>query len=239
MTHIILPGFESILSFRPTTYWEHDNPVSAIVSNIKGTYRREKITEILTAEGEEREMNNAFPGISAHPDFYEDDPDDDLPLTLAGIHPAMMGGEFLPKYLRGEVEIARIELQSVTADVCSIRARRRSRESKILYRIVDEYPEEGRWHIRVRSSSVPLTFRKLIELIDTAESPLSNPDTACDDLTDSMRNDAGDDFDSAAGFVSVSSHFYPDLGDYYESKAELWLAERQAEWAEDGIDDQD
>jgi hypothetical protein len=170
MTHIILPGFESSLSFRPATYWEHDNPVSAIISNIKGTYRREKITEILTAEGEKREMNDAFPGISAHPDFYEDDPDDDLPLMLAGIHPAMMGGEFLPKYLRGEVEIARIELQSGTADVYSIRARRATRSSRIKYRIVDEYPEYGPWTVRVKSSALPLTFRNIVKLIDTSRS---------------------------------------------------------------------
>jgi hypothetical protein len=239
MTHFIIPGFESSLSFRPDTYWEHDNAVSAIVSNIKGTYRRQRITQIVTAEGEERELNETFPGVAGHPDFYDDDAGDDLRPILSGIHPAFMGGEYLAGYLRGEVEIARIELQSVTADVCSIRARRRTRQSRILYRVVDEYPEYGQWELRVRSSTRPLTFRKLVQLIDTAVSPLTVPDCATDDLTDSMRNGYGDDIEGAVRFVTVSSHFYPGIEEYYERKAELWLEERRAEMADDEDEDVD
>ena len=235
MSHTIIAGFESSLSFRPTTYWEHDNPVSAIVSNIKGTYRRQRITEILTGEGKEHELIEPLPWLADHSYFYEDDPGDDIPRRLAAIHPALMGGEFLPKYLRGEVEIARIELQSTTADVCSVRARRDSRQSRILYRVVDEYPEYGEWKLRVRSSTRPLTLRSLIKLIDNAISPFT--DSECGDLTDAMRNYVADDFDLACGFVSVSSHFYPDLEAYYERKAEEWRDRRLAEFAEDDCDD--
>ena len=53
------------------------------------------------------------------------------------LHPSNMGGEYLPLLRKGEVEIARISLQSVTADQISIRARRLSK--RIGYRIVDEY----------------------------------------------------------------------------------------------------
>ena len=236
--HLIIPGFESRLGFRPESYWEHDNPISAIVNNIKGTYRRNRITEIVAAEGEEREINETFPGIAAHPDFYEDDAGDDLRPILTGIHPEFMGGEYLPKYLPGEVEIARIELESTTADVISIRARRRTRKSRILYRVVDEYPENGQWEINVRSSARPLTFRKLVRLIDTAVSPLIGPDEECDDLTDSMRNCVGDDWEAASRFVSVSSHFYRDIDEYYERKADLWLKERQIDWDNDEDEDE-
>jgi len=41
------------------------------------------------------------------------------------IHPSFMGGEYLPDYRRDEIEIARIELESTTSDVISVRARPR------------------------------------------------------------------------------------------------------------------
>jgi hypothetical protein len=47
-----------------------------------------------------------------------------------------MGGEFLADYLKGENEIARVVLQSVTDDVISIRAQQV--EEEIAYRVVDE-----------------------------------------------------------------------------------------------------
>jgi hypothetical protein len=50
-----------------------------------------------------------------------------------------MGGEYLPTLRKAEVEIARIALDSTTADQISIRTRRLAR--RIGYRIVDEYPE--------------------------------------------------------------------------------------------------
>ena len=40
------------------------------------------------------------------------------------IHPTNMGGEYLPPLREGEVEIARISLESTTADQISVRARR-------------------------------------------------------------------------------------------------------------------
>ena len=47
-----------------------------------------------------------------------------------------MGGEYLPPLRKGEVEIARISLESTTDDQISIRARR-GRE-RIRCRVVDE-----------------------------------------------------------------------------------------------------
>jgi hypothetical protein len=48
-----------------------------------------------------------------------------------------LGGQFIPPYLTGEVEIARICLQSTTSDVISLRAR--PLPERIAYRIEDEY----------------------------------------------------------------------------------------------------
>ncbi len=46
--------------------------------------------------------------------------------AAGAFHPALMGGEYLPDLGSNEVEIARFELQSVTFDVISLRARRQS-----------------------------------------------------------------------------------------------------------------
>ena len=55
-----------------------------------------------------------------------------------------MGGEYLPDYLPTEVEVARIDLQSIMRDAISIRA---CRDPKgIRYRVVDlnsPEPEDG------------------------------------------------------------------------------------------------
>jgi hypothetical protein len=49
--------------------------------------------------------------------------DDEIRASRGRIHPIFMGGECLPDYGGGEVEIARIELKSTTYDVISLRAR--------------------------------------------------------------------------------------------------------------------
>jgi hypothetical protein len=63
--------------------------------------------------------------------------DEEARRSLGQIHPSFMGGEYLPNYRRHEVEIARIELQSTTSDVISLRAR--GTGLRIKYRLVDEY----------------------------------------------------------------------------------------------------
>jgi len=40
-----------------------------------------------------------------------------------------MGGEYLPAYGKGEAEIARIELASVTSDAISVRATKKGRKN--------------------------------------------------------------------------------------------------------------
>ena len=56
-----------------------------------------------------------------------------------------MGGEYLPGYRRNEVEIVRIELDSTTSDVISLRARPIGRKRpRIVYTLVDEHQTELR-----------------------------------------------------------------------------------------------
>jgi hypothetical protein len=80
-----------IWTFRPDGYWDSPN---AIIANIKGTWRRELVEEI-TCGG----------GGGPHVRFlaYELSPTDRKLADMC--HPEMMGGEYLPEYRKGEVEI--------------------------------------------------------------------------------------------------------------------------------------
>src|SRR6476620_2590520 len=106
------------LNFRPQSYWDHPDPVSAIPSNIKGQNRRQMIAAVITGR--------APAHVGEIPSgFLEARLDDSTRAELGVTHPSWMGGEYPPDYLPGEVEIARIVLDSVSQDVISFRARRR------------------------------------------------------------------------------------------------------------------
>jgi hypothetical protein len=70
-----------------------------------------------------------------HENLLADTLDQQERQSLGAIHPTFMGGEYLPNYGRSEVEIARIELESTTYDVISLRARPVG--TRIKYRLVD------------------------------------------------------------------------------------------------------
>jgi hypothetical protein len=237
MSRLYIRTFGFDLSYRPRTYWEHDDAISAITANIKGTLRKEMVGDVLGAEGVERDFYDATIG-SLDSSFLESDAGPDLKRELGMIDPSWMGGEYLPDYLRGEVEIARIVLASVTADVYSVRARRSTRSSRIKYRIVGEYPEYGPWTVRVKSSALLLTFRNIVKLIDTSRSAFTEDVPEDGNLTDGIRDSyTSQDGEArrAARFLSVESSFYPGLSNYYEKKAEVWLRD----WLRDNRDDDD
>jgi len=47
--------------------------------------------------------------------------DEETRIRIGKIHSSFMGGEYLPVYGPGQIEIARIELESTTSDVISVR----------------------------------------------------------------------------------------------------------------------
>ncbi|MBV8970124.1 MAG: HNH endonuclease [Verrucomicrobia bacterium] len=119
--------------FRPESYWAAArNPLEAALRNVKGRNRREMIKDYYEA-GNLDQLGESLLG---------DTLDEQSRKNLKLIHPTFMGGEYLPDYARSEVEIARIELESTTNDVISLRAR--SSGLRIKYRLVDEYASEFR-----------------------------------------------------------------------------------------------
>ncbi len=192
-------------AFRPRSYFLTDLN-TAVLSRIKGKARRAAVRRL---------------GIS-HVDapMAEESLSEAEREAVGRLHPSLMGGEYLQDLDPLEVEIARFELESVTADVISLRARRA--EGKIHYRLVDEY--ETLYCITPASSDNPLTFGELVALINgvnTCGLPRSLREW-------NFENDGGNAAE-LEHFVKVSSEFYPELAGYYAAEAAAWVAEKRAE----------
>lgn len=211
-------------AFRPDTYWP-DLPTEETVSDVKGTVRRDVARRLLSDPDP-----TAPEGVG---DFLLGQDLGEKGKDLWGsLHPRNLGGEFLPDPETGEAEIARIELASVTGDVCQVRARR-GEGNCIHYRVVDEYWDEGvRYLVSQETSDEPLTLGELIELIDTSE---RGDEVYAGGLVDSHRaylfqEEAWIDGPAEiAFFATVTSAFYPMLSEYYTARSEAWLAEIEAE----------
>ena len=130
-----------------------------------------------------------------------------------------MGGEYLPPFHPNETEIARISLQSTTADQISVRALRVA--DQIVYRIVDEYEESSPDYVcRPARSKRPLSFRLLVMLIDGA---LPDGGAALSHLYANAGAKCSDPW-RLRNFVSVGSEFYQQLGAYYDARIASWFA---------------
>jgi hypothetical protein len=204
--------FENIdYEFRPKSYWDPlDDPLLAILKNVKGMRRRQMIREYWEAGAiEELEKHLLRDGLS------EEDR-----TGLGKIHPSFMGGEYLPDYAGGQVEIARVELESTTSDVISVRARRTG--DRIEYSICDEYETE--FDVSPQSSAKPLTLAQLIGLIDKAGGDESLA------LCYTIMNYSGrslEDLNRIRSFSRVESVFYPQLNLHYEKLIDLWYGQEK------------
>ncbi len=209
-------------NYRPESYWEE--PADSL-NNIKGEARRHLIAHAISA-GEYDDIPD---------EILKDELSDDVRRFAGTIHPAFMGGEYLPPYLPGEVEIVRVSMESVTYDVLSIRARRTD-DGLIHYRMVDEYedPGDGSYKCRPETSSQPLTFGELVSLIDSSKR-IGLKDESIPDLATYLRDYNYEcerckyHLDSLIDFVHVSSPFYPELEEWYEADAQEWYETRLAE----------
>jgi hypothetical protein len=191
--------------FRSESYWDNvSDPLAAILQNVKGTNRRRMIIDYWNA-GKIEELNS----------LLVDSLDDDQRNRLGQIHPSFMGGEYLPDYQAAEVEIARIELDSTTADVISIRAA--PDPNGIRYRIVDEY--ETGFQQPFKTSQQPLTLKELIEVITNSRDPGLEGSLAL-----AYNNMNADDSNRAElrNFTTITATFYPRLHGHFEHVFDDW-----------------
>jgi hypothetical protein len=142
---------------------------------------------------------------------------------LGAIHPSFMGGEYLPGYRRNEVEIVRIEFDSTTSDVISLRLRPIGRMRPRIT-LVDEYKTE--YKIRPARTTRPLTLGQLITLLDDVDTDVSEPEWLRHGWVLSLNesNRTLDNYDPLPyrDFTRVSSEFYPELSKHYERLFDRW-----------------
>jgi hypothetical protein len=186
------------LEFRPSDRLFPMTAEKLLLSRVKGTWRREVLT-MAVAEDYLNEIDPFFTQVSL---------DNEERRARAAVHPTLMGGEYLPDFEEGEVEVARIDLRSVTADAISIRLRHLP--IGFAYRVVDEYMDENESGL-LESPTVLLAERPLT-LAQFGEFAIrvSRLKEICD-------TDRFDSVDEAQGFVSASSEFYPEFAAYVDA----------------------
>jgi len=190
---------------RPPSYWNDDNVLAALLRNVKGTQRRQMITDYWE-QGRLSQLDPEHLGDTLKAESRE---------RLGQIHPTFMGGEYLPDYEPTEAEIARIELASTTADVISIRAARDP--AGIRYSIVDEY--ETVFALPFETSRQPLTLKRLIRFIERAGVP-ELPDGLA--IAYNNYNTESCTRRELRHFTTISSQFYPQLHEHFEHVFEDW-----------------
>jgi hypothetical protein len=201
-----VPGID--LSFRPRSYFWPLDLEAHLLSRVKGAERRAALQRLIDAGRlDEAPAILMLSGLSKH--------DREM---IGRIHPAFMGGEYLPDLDDREVEIARITIDSVTRDVTSVFARRGKR--RISYRVVDEYGGDTLTGKGTRTSLRPISLGELETLFNRAWS-----------IFDVLEMNFGHDgypMEAMQRFViAVESEFYPQIGRLYRRRIEAFAAERQ------------
>jgi hypothetical protein len=197
--------------YRPASYFKDLDPHTLVVASILGEERRKDV--------EKRLASGTFDPLLCG-DWLTESKLDDATLRLIGrVHPAFMGGEYLPPLEENEIEIARITVASVMQDVTSVRARRCGK--RIGYRILNEH--DGVFTAETQRSNRPLSLRELIGFINRSN---EDGDSMANGLVFSILDwnlHSGKHPDDMHGFVSVSSYFYPELADFYDTAIEDFL----------------
>ena len=216
------PGID--YDYCPESFWAvASTPFEIALRNVKGRQRRELIRDHF-ANGEVDQLPD---------DLLEESLDRETRTAWDRIHPTFMGGEYLPNYHRNEVEIARIELDSTTHDVMSLRARRTG--SRIKYSLVDEYQAD--FQLPQLTSSKPFSLGELIRVLDLTE-PSEVGEAAWYRFGfvlsfNQSSLECGGDLDQLKEFTRGVSDFYPDLELHYESAIAEWYQSRVMELSEE------
>ena len=197
------------LAYRPESYfWAYDNNIK-LASDIKGAERKAMYERALKSG--DIHLANA---IISEPELTHEQRK-----AQSGIHPAWMGGEYLPNREAQEVEIARITIASTTQDVTCVYAKRGA--SRIYYRVVDEY-ENMTLDERTRTSIRPLT---LIELFNFF---IKGWDLFC--CLEANFGEHGYHREEVQGFiVDASSSFYAEFEDLVRQRVDQWVDQRREE----------
>lgn len=196
-----------------------NNPLEAVLRNVKGRNRREMI----------RDYHEVGMLEELHENLLADTLEDGERQSLGKIHPSFMGGEYLPNYDRAEVEIARIELESTTSDVISLPGRPVA--PRIKYRLVGEYNTEfrlpQRTDVRLFSLGDLVRFLDSVEQVDVTDPSWTQFGFVL--LYNQCNLECGADLKTLRNFVRVESDYYPDVAAHYANAVEEWYEARLTE----------
>jgi len=190
------------LNYKPYSYFSYKT-LGIPVDEIKGAVRRHYVKRALQ-----------FGVYDLDPIFLKLKLSEGERRALGRIHPAFMGGEYLPDSDLKEVEIARITIASTTHDVACIYTSFKG--GKYHYRIVDEYDGDTVEGPNKKVSKEPLTLKALMDFF------LKGWDIFCFlDLNFAHYNY---DRDKVKGFIiEASSSFYSEFGDLLDQRIDDWL----------------
>ena len=190
-------------SYRPTNYfWAYDRGIR-LASNIKGAERK-ALYERLLKEGDSGACDELLTQSSLTAEQRR----------RANVHPAFMGGEYLPDCDSNEVEIARITIASTTQDVTCVYAKRVA--GGIDYRVVDEYEGMTLDDETARRTSEPMALSELVQFFMTAWDLRMVLDA------NFVENCYPRSY--ARGFiVDASSSFYAQFGNAMDNFVEDWI----------------
>ena len=196
------------LGYRPKSYFWPLGLATHLLSRIKGAKRRAALKRLIDSGRLED-----IPDYLAQSKLGNDER-----RAVGLIHPAFMGGEYLPDVLPNEVMVARTTIASVTRDVTCVYARRT--KHRMLYRVVDEYQGDTLSERRTRTSIRPLTLGQLSEFFSGAWSIF--------DVLEMNFADEGYDIDEMQAFVlGIESEFYPQLDGIYRRQIAAWGESRK------------
>jgi hypothetical protein len=192
------------LKYRPNSYfWAAEKGIQ-LSSDIKGAERK-AIYERLVSDGKTDQIEDwiTSPTLSA-----------DDRAHLGRIHPAFMGGEYLPSRSPQEVEIARITIASTTQDVTCVYAK--PGKDRIYYRVVDEYGGSTLSSKNQRTSKRPLTLQQLTDFFLQSWDLIT-----CLDFNFEHHGYPRDEV--MRFIVDASSSFYADFGSLVRRRVDDWL----------------
>jgi hypothetical protein len=208
------------LDYRPASYfWAAERGIT-LLSDIKGAERRK-----LYARALEAGQGAAVPG-----ELFADALTEEDRQGLGRIHPAFMGGEYLPDRSQQEVEIARITIASTTQDVTCVYARQVG--ERIHYRVVDEYEGMTLDEPVTRTSTRPLKLKELVAFFLKSWNLIG-----CLDVNFEGHGHHRDD---VQGFiVDASSSFYAEFDDLVRARVDEWLDTLERVEEDDDEDDEE
>jgi len=193
------------LDYRPQSYFWADEIGVLLTSQIKGAQRK-ALYDRFVRDGSEEDIDE----LLSKPKLSDQERD-----FIGKIHPSLMGGEYLPESLAGEVEIARITINSTTQDVTSVFAS--PRENEIYYRVVDEYDGETLTEMSEIITQMPMTLKEMTDFFLNAWPLLEVLES------NFFEANAYDPEDVKSFVLDASSSFYAQFGQLVDLIIDEWI----------------